>query len=319
MNFNSLKKWLVPVGVLTTTLALILLPYFNIFKTTFTSSENTMDFFRNASTFNYTSQIIKSEIQARLPEKVQQNLLERSIINRLVDLIVTPQLIENIAEPLIKFQINRLQSKQVFTLSSNNVEFNLQPYKQNLTNYIDSYNLAEGIETTITDFVNSVPNTITVVNGQDNPDSVVLKLVKLREGYHNLLLINTVLWTVVFVGAVLLIVLNYNDLRRLFRIFAKLFTTSAVVVLLLSYILPPLLANLIPTNLSENSGSEISQLINSIITQYFSMSREYVWWYAGLALLCCLLAWYFKSFGFSFSPKKIGNYFQLKYHKIIRR
>ncbi len=312
-------KWLTPIAVLLITISLLLLPYLSVFKSTFTNAQNTITFFENSSTFSYTSQIIKSEIQGRLPEKVQQNLIERSIINKLTDLIITPKLVQNIAEPVIKFQIKRLNSKQVLTLTNNNVEFNLQPYKENLSSYIASFKLGEGIETTLNNFVTSVPNSVTIVDGQKNPNSVLIKIVKLRQGYENILKAYTVAWVLIVFSALTLVGLFYKDLRKLFRMFAKIMIVSGISILALSYLAPALIANFVPTNITENSGSEINQLINSIVNQFFELSRSFVWWYLGLAVLFAIFAWYFKNFGVNFKPKEIQKYFQLKYHKLFKK
>lgn len=312
-------KWLTPIAVLLITISLLLLPYLSVFKSTFTNAQNTITFFENSSTFSYTSQIIKSEIQGRLPEKVQQNLIERSIINKLTDLIITPKLVQNIAEPVIKFQIKRLNSKQVLTLTNNNVEFNLQSYKENLSSYIASFKLGEGIETTLNNFVTSVPNSVTIVDGQKNPNSVLIKIVKLRQGYENILKAYTVAWVLIVFSALTLVGLFYKDLRKLFRMFAKIMIVSGISILALSYLAPALIANFVPTNITENSGSEINQLINSIVNQFFELSRSFVWWYLGLAVLFAIFAWYFKNFGVNFKPKEIQKYFQLKYHKLFKK
>lgn len=312
-------RWLTPIAVFLITISLLLLPYLSVFKSTFTNAQNTITFFENSSTFSYTSQIIKSEIQGRLPEKVQQNLIERSIINKLTDLIITPKLVQNIAEPVIKYQIKRLNSKQVLTLTNNNVEFNLQPYKENLSSYIASFKLGEGIETTLNNFVTSVPNSVTIVDGQKNPNSVLIKIVKLREGYENILKAYTVAWVLIVFSALTLVGLFYKDLRKLFRMFAKIMIVSGISILALSYLAPALIANFVPTNITENSGSEINQLINSIVNQFFELSRSFVWWYLGLAVLFAIFAWYFKNFGVSFRPKEIQQYFKLKYRKLFKK
>lgn len=312
-------KWLLPITIAVLTVSLLVVPYLSIFKSTFTNSNNTIAFLEQSSTFDYTSQIIKSEVEARLPQKVQQNLIERSIVNKLTDLIVTPKLVQNITEPVIKVGIKRLNGNQVLTLQNNNVQLDLEPYKQNLSSYVDSFKLAEGINSTINSFITSVPSSITIVNGQENPDSVLIKLVKMRESYGNIIQSYTVFVVLIVISLVSLLVLLFREPQRLFRVLAKIFAISGVVVLILSYIAPALISNLIPTNLSENSGSEISQLINSLVSHFFELSRGFVWYYIGISLVACLVAWYFKTFGIKFSPKDIKHYFVSKYHKIVKR
>lgn len=307
------NRWLVRIAILFVSISLLLLPYLAIAKSLITNAENTINLLEKSKTFEYTAQIAKSEIQSRLPEKVKQNLIEQSIINRIVDAIITPQLIQNISEPAIKLAVKQLQEDPKLSLENQKIELDVLPYKQNLTNYVSSLGLPEGIKESANNFSQSLPDKLAIVDVEKNPNSPLLLLIKLRSIYNNVLLANNILWFVLILSALSLIALLYQNLLRMSKLVAKSLIIVGVLIMIFSYTTPPALSLFVPNNLTESSGSEVAALINSLDTQYFAMTQVYGWWYIGVGLVIAVISWYLTSFGFKFDTKEIKHYFKNKF------
>ncbi len=311
------RQWPVRLVIAIICVCLFALPYFTVTKNTLSSPENTMAFLEQSKTFDYSAQIIKNEVNTRLPQSVQQNLIARSLIGKIMDLIVTPQLLESVAQPLIKVQITLLNREgQNITLVNNKVELNVEPYKQNLSGYIASLGLPSGVQNTANDFSNSLPNSVTLIDGNKNPDSPVIKALEIRNWYQNAMKVAVALWWIIAISFIALIALLFRDLHKLFRVSAKTFGVLGIIVLLLSYVAPPSLNLLIPNNLTEASGPEISLLLGGINTHFFALTQTFAWWYLGLAIVFSLVAWYLGAFGLTFSPEEIKVYFNKQLKRI---
>ncbi len=313
---NNKRQWPVRLAVIITAICLFMVPYLTVTKTTLSSPENTITFLEQSNAFTYTSQIVKNEIETRLPESVQQNLIKRSLVDKLMDLVITPQLLQSISEPIIKLQITLLnRDTKNIQLVNNKVELNIEPYKQNLSSYIASFGLPSGIQETVNDFSGALPNTITIVDGNKNPDSPIITAIKIKNWYNALGQVTAVVWVLLIISILALVALLFRDVHKLFRLNAKTFGVLGALVLVLSYVAPPSLNLLIPNNLTEASGSEISQLISSLNAHFFVLTRTYAWWYIGIAVACALVAWYLGAFGFSFSIEEIKKYFKTKFKR----
>lgn len=307
------NKWLVRLAILLLSISFLLLPYLAVTKSLLTNAENTINLLEKSKTFEYTAQIAKSEIQSRLPEKVKQNLIEQSIINRIMDVIITPKLIQNISEPAVKLAIKQLQQDPKLSLENQKIELDVAPYKQNLSNYVSSLGLPDGIKESANNFANSLPDKFAIVDVEKNPNSPLLILIKIRSIYNNILLANNILWVVLALSALSLIALLYKHLLRLSRLVARSLLIVGVLVMIFSYITPPALSLFIPNNLTESSGSEVAALINSLDAQYFAMTQVYGWWYIGIGLVMAIITWYLTNFGFKFDTKEIKHYFKSKF------
>lgn len=301
--------WLLSFVIALVSICLLFLPYLGVTRTTLSSADNTVAFLEASNTFTYTTQIIKNEINTRLPESVQQNIIERSVINKLMDLLITPQLIQNIAEPIVKVQISLLQRKDGnVELVNDQVVLNLEPYKQNVGGYITSLGLPSGVQSTVSNFATSLPNTFTLVDGQKNPSSPLLTALKIKQYYSIVMQLAVIVWIVLIISILVLIGLLYQNPQRLASVNARLWLIYGGIVLLLSYIAPPGLNLLIPSNLSEASGPEIAQLLGGINTQFFVLTRSYSLGYLTIGVITLIAAWYLKNFGYTFSLKAIQAY-----------
>jgi hypothetical protein len=230
-----------------------------------------------------------------------------------MDAIITPQLIQNISEPAIKLAIKQLQGDPKLSLENQKIELDVSPYKQNLTGYVSSLGLPEGIKESANNFSQSLPDKLAIVDVEKNPNSPLLLLIKLRSIYNSVLLANNIMWFVLILGALSLVALLYRSLLRLAKIVAKSLIIVGALIAIFSYTAPPALSVFVPNNLTESSGSEVAALINSIDTQYFAMTQIYAWWYIGIGLLIAIVTWYLSNFGFKFDTKEIKHYFKNKF------
>lgn len=307
------NKWLVRIAILLLSISFLLLPYLTVAKSLITNAQNTINLLEKAKTFEYTAEIAKSEIQNRLPEKVKQNLIEQSIINKIMDAIITPQLIQNISEPAIKLAVKQLQEDPKLSLENQKIELDVAPYKQNLSNYVSSLGLPDGIKESANNFSQSLPDKLAIVDVEKNPNSPLLLLIKLRSLYNNILLANNILWVTLLISALCLVALLYKSVLRLSKLVAKSLVAVGVLVIAFSYLTPPALSLLVPNNLTESSGSEVAALINELDAQYFTMTQVYGWWYIGIGLLILVITWYIRNFGFNFDTKELKHYFKNKF------
>lgn len=306
------NKWLVRIAILLLSVSLLLLPYLTVAKSLITNAQNTISLLEKAKTFEYTAEIAKSEIQNRLPEKVKQNLIEQSIINKIIDAIITPKLIQNISEPAIKLAVKQLQEDPKLSVENQKIELDVAPYKQNLSNYVSSLGLPDGIKESANNFSQSLPDKLAIVDVEKNPNSPLLLLIKLRSLYNNILLANNILWIALLISALSLVALLYKNVLRLSRLVGRSLMTVGVLVIAFSYITPPALSLFVPNNLTESSGSEVAALINELDAQYFAMTQVYGWWYIGIGLVVLLITWYIRNFGLKFDTKELKHYFKKK-------
>lgn len=307
------NKWLVRVAILLLSISLLLIPYLTVAKSLITNAQSTINLLQKAKTFEYTAEIAKSEIQNRLPEKVKQNLIEQSIINRIMDAIITPQLIQNISEPAIKLAVKQLQEDPKLSLENQKIELDVAPYKQNLSNYVSSLGLPDGIKQSAENFSQSLPDKFAIVDVEKNPNSPLLMLIKLRSLYNNILLANNIVWIALALSALALIALLYQQLLRLAKLASRSLVTVGVLVIVFSYLTPPTLSLFVPSNLTESSGTEVAALINELDAQYFAMTQVYGWWYIGVGLVLMIIVWYISNFGLKYEPQKIKHYFKNKF------
>ncbi|MDQ5943706.1 MAG: hypothetical protein QG675_474 [Patescibacteria group bacterium] len=309
------NKWLVRVAIVLLSISFLLLPYLTVAKSLVTNAENTINLLEKSRAFEYTAQIAKSEIQNRLPEKVKQNLIEQSIINRIMDAIITPQLIQNISEPAIKLAIKQLQEDPKLSLENQKIELDVSPYKQNISNYVSSLGLPDGIKESASNFSQSLPDKLAIVDVEKNPNSPLLVLIKLRGLYNNILLANNIAWAVLAISAISLIALLYKNALRLSKLLAKSLIIVGSLVVVFSYLTPPSLSLFVPNNLTESSGSEVAALINSLDAQFFAMTQVYGWSYIAIGLVMTLINWYITCFGFKFDSQEIKHYFKKKFKR----
>lgn len=247
-----------------------------ILRDNFISSTKTYLFLKESQAFENLAELTKDSIRSNLPDKVKNNFLEKALVEKIMEIVITPQNIAKIAEPAIA-GLYKVTSKAA-NLADKNISYDTKAIKNQAQQYLPSLGLPKAFVDASNDFVNSVPDEITILDVKKNPYSPLAIFVKLRNAYRTLNTVANILWIVLVVNVIALVALNIKNISRMLKSFAWAFGSAGVASLIISYLAPQL------TSLFMGSGSSatdqaISNLVNGLVQNYFRLMSSYGWLY----------------------------------------
>jgi len=284
------KKLPVRNRVLLTLLSvlLVLLSLVYVMRNNFVSAEKTYLFLKEAQAFDSISDLTKETIRQNLPDQVKNNLIEKAIIEKLMDIVITPQNVAKIADPGIKAFYNI--SKKGASLADEQLSFNTTSIKSQAQQYIPSLGLPKAFVDASNTFVNATPDEINILNPKKNPNSPLTTFLKLREIYRTLNSIADILTVLIVINLLAIVAINVRSLKLLPKTLAWSFGGAAAVVLALSFLAPPIISLVVG---SGNSSLQqyINNLSENLTNRFFLLVRSYGWLYLVIALLAFALHW----------------------------
>ncbi|MSR89385.1 hypothetical protein EXS53_00380 [Patescibacteria group bacterium] len=271
--------------ILTTTLVLV--SFATVLRDNFTTGAKSYLFLKESRAFDNIAQIAKNDISNNLPDNIKNNFIKRAIITKIMDIIITPENVSKVAEPAI-IRLYKLSGKAT-KIADKQIVFDTTVFKSQAKDYLPAVGLPQGLADTTSDFVNSIPNTITILDVENNPNSPLAILVKLQSAFRAISTVTSALWLAVVVSILAALLLNVKNLRRLLKTYYLAFGISAGLVLGLSYGGPAITASLLPATTPTNA------LVNNLVNNFCLMTQGYGWILLSIAAATLAISWLTKT------------------------
>lgn len=271
--------------ILTTTLVLV--SFATVLRDNFTTGAKSYLFLKESRAFDNIAQIAKNDISNNLPDNIKNNFIKRAIITKIMDIIITPENVSKVAEPAI-IRLYKL-SGEATKIADKQIVFDTTIFKSQAKDYLPAVGLPQGLADTTSDFVNSIPNTITILDVENNPNSPLAILVKLQSAFRAISTVTSALWLAVVVSILAALLLNVKNLRRLLKTYYLAFGISAGLVLGLSYGGPAITASLLPATTPTNA------LVNNLVNNFCLMTQGYGWILLSIAAATLAISWLTKT------------------------
>jgi hypothetical protein len=267
--------------ILIVAISLLLIGYLTVVQNTFATSDKLLIFLKEAKAFNYTADIVKSEISDKLPQKTKDNIIQSALISKFMDYIITPDNVEKLAGPGLKLAYKAADTPT--SIVNNKIVIDTTTYKSQASSYIGGLKLADALAQPANDLINSVPTQLTLVDNNKNPNNPLELLIKLRNGLHTVKTVLTYSWWTVVVAILVILVLNLRNLKRLFKSLTWGFAIPGVFIVVGSWLFPALISVFGPKSTDPVIGDSTNGLINSVITTLFTNTRTF-------GLVCLVIA-----------------------------
>ena len=265
------------------TITLVLTSFATILRDNFTTGARSYLFLKESRAFDNIAEIAKNEINDNLPDNIKNNFIKRAIITKIVDIIVTPENVSTVAEPAI-INLYKLTNKAT-KIAEKKIVFDTVAFKLQAENYLPAVGLPQGLADTTSEFIKSVPDTITILDVEKNPNSPLAVLVKLHSALEIISIVTSALWVILLINILGVLLLNIKDLRRLLKTCYLAFGVSGGVVLGLSFGGPAISASLLP------SSGPTDALVNNLVNNFCLMTKGYGWILLSVAAVALAISW----------------------------
>lgn len=135
-------------------------------------------FFQNAKIYDNASTLIRLEVQNSYPPIIKKNLLLSGFANKLVDLVVTPELVANVAAPALRLSVGF--AKAPTSIIDNKVVIATAKYKQQAVQVLTDFGLPKFVVVNAKLIIDAVPVHLTLVNLEKRPNSILGLIIKAR-------------------------------------------------------------------------------------------------------------------------------------------
>lgn len=255
-------------------IAIIVCTYGTVLRDNFATAAKLVVFMKNAQTFVHISDAVKAEVSANLPQSVKDNFLQNALAEKLLDVIVTPENVAKVAEPLLTATY-KVADKTDATIKNDNVIIESGKYKTQASKFVSDSKLPQVLTDPLNSLINSVPNDIKIVDGQKNPDSPLLLMVKLRMAFQKLNAVVNVLWWVIILSLLGIVALNWRNYRSVLRSIGLSLGITGLIITIGSWMFAPVMLIFLPQSTDPVIGNTLNQATADIINQYFLLTRPY--------------------------------------------
>ena len=202
-------------------------------------------FLQNARVYDNVSTIVKLEIQSYYPGIIKNNVILSSLANKLVDTVVTPDLIANVAGPALRLSVRFAQAPTA--IINNKVVIATAIYKQQAVQVLRDFGLPKFIVVNAQLIIDNVPARITLVDLQKHPNSIFGMIIKIR----TFLQYNTAALQISWMVLIALVIIIFLDtIHRIKDFFAALwwaFGISGILIVGLYFIRYWIMGMFLPT------------------------------------------------------------------------
>lgn len=258
-------------AIIVSSLALLAITYSTLIVNNFRTPEATANFLKNSNSYYYIAEIVKANIRSHYPTELRTNVLQLTVADTILNTIVNQNLVERLALPTLR--ITAKVEQLPLSFAQKNLVLNTGQYTQKLNATLTSLNLPTAVTDAGQKLIASVPQQITVVDTEKNPQSVLAAVVRARILLDNIQTILTVSWVILGIALLTLLLVNIRYLKRLVKGIIWIFATCGILVLIASHAAPAI-AGTFPPNPDPIAGVLKDQMINSILTYYFSLTRS---------------------------------------------
>ncbi|MCX6806033.1 MAG: hypothetical protein NTY56_01140 [Patescibacteria group bacterium] len=266
---------------------LILASLLTVFRNNFSTGTKAYLFLKESQAIENITELTKVELRNNMPESIKSNFIKNALVNKVVDIVVTPENVSKIAETGL-VNLYKLSDKAA-DIATKKIEFDTTIFKSQAEQYIPNLGLSESLTTTTLDFVKSVPNNVIIVNVEKQPNSPIATFLKIRNAYKGINMTTNILWLVVLLSLIGVIIINRKSLRKVLRSIYWSFGIAGAFVLLASYIVPPIANSFLPSTGNASESTAIGNLVDGIINNYFGLVRGFAWLYIIVAAIALLI------------------------------
>lgn len=232
------------------------------------SSTETVDMhLQQSGLYADTAVLVKDRIGDRLERRFPDKPVALALSDRLLDAIVTPQFIQKQSQRALPWAQKIVA--QPLDIQNNRVVVDTTGYKEKATAELAGRDIPDLLQTPIQNLVESVPNQLTLVNMRERPNSVIAFLTKAKMFYGHVETWYTISLSVAVLTGLLLVLINFFQLRIFFKYIAIAYLTTGGIILLGSYAFPYMIV-------AFNTGRD--QIINSMVSHatyyYFQLTRS---------------------------------------------
>ena len=283
---NTHKGWN-RVLLVILTIALILSSILTVFRNNFATGAKAYLFLKESAAIENITELTKIELRSNLPESIKSNFLKTALVNKVIDIVVTPENVSKIAEPGL-VNLYKLSNKAA-DLATKKIEFDTTTFKSEAEQYLPKLGLSESLTTTTLDFIKSVPNNVIIVNVEKQPNSPIAIFLKIRNAYKGIDTATNTLWIIALLSLIGVILINRKSLSRILSSIYWSLGIAGVFVLIATYIVPPIANSFLPTTGNASESAAIGNLVDGIINNYFGLVRGFAYLYIIVAALALLV------------------------------
>lgn len=241
---------------------------------------------KNSNSYESIAEISQTKLRNLIPDDIKTDPLAYGVINWGITRFVDESLITKLSEPTLNLVVKLAQTPT--TIQGSNIVLDTTKYKTNLTADIEGLNIPQRLKDAGTKYVSAIPQSLNVVNLNNRPNSILAKIIRLRDKIRNLKDIVIVLSLMVVSLAILIGVWSKESLNRAIRNLSLTVTISGAVTILLSGIVA-LVTKYVPPY---PGGTILDGQINGLVANlsYYYLTDTAKW---GLILLVVGFVFFF--------------------------
>lgn len=277
-----------------------------VFRNNFTTGAKAYLFLKEAKAYENISDLAKVEIEKNLPNSIKDNFIKKALVQKIIDITITPENVQKIAEPGI-INLYKLSGKAA-NLASKKIEFNTVEFKNQAEQYLPKLGLSNSFTDTTLEFVKSVPDDISILNVEKNPNSPLAIFLKIRAAYNALNQATNIVWGIALVSLLGILVINIKNINKLLSSLYWSLGVAGSIILAITYILPPIALSFMPAGSDASETTAINNLVSGILSKYLELVRGYGWVFIIIALIAYFIHWIYNSKKAKEQFAKLKNY-----------
>lgn len=274
-------------------IALVLASFLAVIRNNFGTGTKAFLFIKEAKGFENISELAKVEITSNLPDSVKNNFIKNALVQKIVDIAITPENVAKIAEPGL-VNLYKL-SGSAADLATKKIEFNTIDFKKQSEQYLPKLGLSTSFTDTTLEFIKSVPDNITILNVEKNPNSPIALFLKIQKYYKLLNSLTDTLWWLAALSVLGVVLINLKSKNRILSSIYWPFGVAGAVILALCYISPSIISAFMPSSTSAAQSTAIDNLVSGLTNNYFGLVRGFGWLFIIIAILALAIHWLINS------------------------
>lgn len=260
-----------PLFALLHAVAIVILCYTVFVVSIFSSPSALSAHLKQAGLFNDAALLVQAEIVDHFPQELKQRIILNALAVKLLEVVVTPQLIERAAEPALTIAAKIME--QPFTVQNSMLVIDTTGYKQQATAELASGTLPAEIVSIADRVIAAVPNELSLMNLSENPNKVITTVIQLRALYTHIDSLNTIAWLVAIITFILIVAFNLTNLHRIFRTVGMVYLAAGIVVVIVSLVAPPVITSQLPVSSANLSSLYLNQMVTHASEYFFNLTR----------------------------------------------
>jgi hypothetical protein len=198
--------------------------------------------FTQAKTYTYISEMINQTIEEKLPPKIQDNFIQKAIVLKISNTIVTPENVRTVVQKPLTKVVKTIAEKG--ELQGDKVVVSTANFKSQAIAETNSWDLPPKITEALNTSIKSIPDYITIVDTEEHPNSLIGTIVKTKT-YLGYLENALIVLALTFVGLVIAsIYLCREKWRILVNVYSWVLLLAGVTIAFIAYVIPPIISNI---------------------------------------------------------------------------